>query len=114
MSHRILRILYLVVPLGLIAAFLFRPTPILGVDGRSLSASAGADFGQLTYEPCSEEGEDRWTCSLTDGTEAGRATVILLDVEWTGCWTAKVVENGTLDPPAEGCVTIMDHIKAID
>jgi len=111
MSHRIFRILYLVVPLGLIAAFILRPTPILGVDGEPLALSAGADREQLTFEACVERGEN-WNCTLPDDEEGGRATVISLDVDWTGCWTAEVVESGTIDPPTQGCVTLMDHISA--
>ena len=110
-----MRILYLVVPIGLILAFVFRPTPILGVDGESLAASTGADLGQLTFEPCTEvnEDEDEWTCALPPEGE-GQPTVLVLDVGWEGCWTAKVREPGSVDPPAEGCVTIMDHFEAID
>jgi hypothetical protein len=111
MSHRIFRVLYLVVPLALIAAFILRPTPILGIDGESLAFSAGADPGQLTLEPCVERG-DEWLCSLPDDSEGARATVVSLDVDWTGCWTAEVVESGTIDPPAQGCVTLMDHISS--
>jgi hypothetical protein len=113
MSHRVLRILYLVVPLGLIVAFVFRPTPILGVDGESLAASAGADAGQLTFEPCAQESEGKWSCSLPPDGE-GQPTVIEIDIEWQGCWTAKVLQNGSVNPPAEGCVTLMNHIEAID
>jgi hypothetical protein len=111
MSHRIFRVLYLLVPLALIAAFILRPTPILGVDGEPLAVSAGADLSQLSFEPCVERGE-KWVCTLPDDSESTRPTVISLDVDWKGCWTAEVVENGTVDPPAEGCVTLMDHISA--
>ncbi|MDQ2675984.1 MAG: hypothetical protein M3Y34_04180 [Actinomycetota bacterium] len=113
MSHRILRIVYLVVPIGLIVAFAFRPTPILGVDGESLAASTGADLAHVTFEPCAEQKGDEWTCTLPGEGESA-PTTISLDVGWEGCWTAKVLQNGSVDPPAEGCVTLMDHFESID
>ena len=113
MSHRILRILYLVVPIALIVAFVFRPTPILGVEGESLASSAGVDVS-LEVEPCSEgKREDTWTCPLP-AVDGGEPTVISVEVDWKGCWTSKLVESGSVDPPSDGCVTLMDHLKAID
>ena len=113
MSHRILRILYLVVPLALIVAFVFRPTPILGVDGESLASSAGVDVS-LEVEPCSEdERKDAWTCPIPADAE-GEPAVLSIDVDWKGCWTSKVLESGSVEPPSQGCVTLMDHLKAID
>lgn len=113
MSHRVLRILYLVVPIALIVAFAFRPTPVLGVDGESLAASMGAFTGQETPEPCTQERDESWTCPLPPAGE-GEAAIVSLDVDWQGCWTARVLKNGSVDPPAEGCVTLMDHIESID
>ena len=113
MSHRIFRILFLIVPIGLILAFLFRPTPIVGVDGESLAHSTGVDADQLSLEPCVQEGEDEWKCSIPPEGE-GEATVVLLDLDWQGCWKAEVLENGSVDPPVTGCVTVMDHIESID
>lgn len=105
------RKLLLIVPIALIAGFGFRPTPILDVDGKSLAASVGVPIGEVGFEPCIEEGEI-WVCTL-EGPEQSRIAYSL-DVDGLGCWTATVRGSGSDENALEGCVTIADHVKAID
>ncbi len=107
----LVRKLALVVPIAVIVAFGFRPTPILGVDGKSLAASTGVPVGEVGFEPCAEEGK-AWTCTLKG--EDSRPVAYTLDVDWAGCWTATVRGSGSDDDALEGCVTITDHVEAID
>ncbi len=118
MSHRILRVLYLVVPLGLIVAFCLRPTIIVGVDGESLAASTGAPVNEINSVPCDEEGEDTWTCTYPaspepDPDDPGPTTYEVTIDKW-GCWTIDGVDGPTEPPETTGCVTIMDHVSSID
>lgn len=116
MSHVIWRFLFLAVPIALIAGFLFRPTPIVGVDGDSLAASVGVPVGEVGYQPCTEDGE-AWVCTLPGDGERGSATYSLR-VDDLGCWTIEGASGGGPAAAApvknEGCVTIADHVKAID
>ena len=120
MSHRIFRVLYLVVPLGLIVAFCLRPTPIVGVDGESLASSTGAPVNEINSIPCEEKGEeDTWTCTYPgspdpeDPEDPGPTTYEVTIDKW-GCWTIGGVRGTTVPPDTTGCVTIMDHISSID
>jgi len=105
------RKLLLVVPIALLVGFGFRPTPILGVDGKSLAASVGVPVGQTGFDPCTELGET-WVCTLQG--EGERPIAYSLDVDGLGCWTATVRGSGSDENALEGCVTIADHVKAID
>jgi len=118
MSHRIFRILYLIVPLALIAAFFLRPTPIVGVDGESLAASTGAPVNEINSVPCTEEQDDVWKCTIpgppSEDSETGlpeSVSTYEVEVDSWGCWT--IARN---EAPAEttGCVTIADHVTSID
>ena len=117
MSHRVLRIVYLVVPLGLIAAFCLRPTPIVGVDGESLAASTGAPVNEINSQPCTQK-DEIWTCFIPGDPEPqpgdpGPITY-RVSVDFWGCWT---IEGNQAPPGAEaatGCVTIADHVASID
>jgi len=125
MSHRILRVLYLLIPLGLIAAFLLRPTPIVGVDGESLASSTGAPVNEVDSVPCEEQKEqDTWTCTYP-GHEAPdpndpqtttfiEETTFEVRIDTWGCWTIGGVDGPTEPPNTTGCVTIRDHISSID
>lgn len=118
MSHTIFRVLYLVVPLGLIAAFLFRPTPIVGVDGESLAASTGAPVNEINSVPCTDEGDDVWTCTIPPDSdpEPGQAgpTSYQVTVDSWGCWRITGGGGPHVPTDAEGCVTIADHVASID
>ena len=108
----------LVVPIALIVGFCLRPTPILGVDGKSLAASVGVPVGTAGFDPCVEEGEE-WTCALPSAGEspaeaAAAPLVYTVDVDGLGCWSATVRGSGSDDASLEGCVTIVNHVEAID
>ena len=109
------RILALVVPVAVIAAFCLRPTPILGVDGESLAASVGAPGGEAQLAPCEQEegDEDRWRCGLPTAGDPGTPgqTVYVIEVDGLGCWTARS-DSAPSEAAFEGCVTIVDHIEA--
>ena len=118
MSHRIARVLYLVVPLALAAAFFFRPTPLVGVDGESLAASTGAPVNEINSVECTDEGNDKWECTLPGPIEPEPgdqgATTYQVKVDSWGCWKIGAVD-GPLEPPEDsGCVTIADHVTSID
>jgi hypothetical protein len=124
MSHRISRVLYLLVPLALLAGFILRPTPIVGADGESLAASTGAPVNEIGSVPCEEQGEDSWTCTNPGTQESDpndpNATIFVgkttyeVKVDTWGCWTISNV-NGPAEPPEKtGCVTMMDHVESID
>ena len=126
MSHRILRILYLVIPLALLAAFFLRPTPIVGVDGESLAASTGAPVNETNSVPCEEgeEGDDTWTCTIPGHSELNPAdpqqtvvadpTTYQVKIDTWGCWTIGGVEGPAAPSETTGCVTIADHVSSID
>ena len=120
MSHRIFRVLYLLVPLALIAAFILRPTPIVGVDGESLAASTGAPVNEFNSVPCTEK-DEVWTCTIPGPPAEEEETGIpetnstyQVEVDDFGCW--KISDIRGSDKPAEttGCVTIMNHVESID
>ena len=116
MSHVIWRIVFLVVPIALVAGFFFRPTPILGVDGKSLAASVGVPVGDVRFEPCTEN-DEVWTCIVPgeSGEEGAPASRLELTVDWLGCWEPKGTSQGTAASDSErGCVTVADHVEAID
>ena len=118
MSHRILRVLYLLVPLGLIAAFVLRPTPLVGVDGESLAASTGAPVNEVSSVPCTEK-SDVWTCTIPGppADETGipdTSSTYRVEVDDWGCWTISDIRGSDEPPEMKGCVTIMDHVESID
>jgi len=116
MSHAIWRVAVLVVPLALIAGFLFRPTPVVGVDGDSLAASVGVPIGEVGYQPCTEDGE-AWICTLPGDLAEEGSTSYSLEVDDLGCWKIEgAIGSRTVAEPerAEGCVTIVDHVEAIE
>jgi hypothetical protein len=117
MSHRVLRIVYLVLPLALIAAFFLRPTPIVGVDGESLAASTGAPVNEINSEPCTESG-DLWTCTIPGPLEPQPGdpgpTRYQVEVDFWGCWKIKDGQAALAPGETTGCVTIADHVTSID
>jgi hypothetical protein len=121
MSHRILRLLYLFVPLGLIALFVLRPTPIVGVDGESLAASTGSTVNEINSVPCKQEGgedDDKWMCTYpgVPDPEPGDPgpTTYEVTIDGWGCWNIGGVQGPTDPPETSGCVTLMNHISSID
>jgi hypothetical protein len=118
MSHVIWRVLFLLIPIALIAAFALRPTPILGVDGESLAASTGAPVNELGAEPCTEEGSETWTCTIAADPfpDPGRGgpTTYSVKVDGLGCWTIEGGRGPAVPGETDGCVTILNHISSID
>ena len=114
LSHTIWRIVFLVVPIALVAAFVFRPTPIVGVDGGSLAASVGVPVGDARFEPCREAGE-LWKCSVPGEGQSTPPLDLTLELDWLGCWKpAKTGGRVGAPPTPHGCVTLMDHVEAIE
>lgn len=110
--------MFLVVPIALIAGFVLRPTPILGVDGESLAASTGAPVNELGAQPCTEAGGERWTCTIPDDpiADPGGAgpSTYSVKVDGLGCWTVEGAKGPAMPEANEGCVTMADHISSID
>jgi hypothetical protein len=99
--------------LVLFAAF---PTPILGVDGKSLEYSVGG--GSLVLgspPPCRHEAEGTWMCSRWDNQYSG-AVDYRVKVGPLGCWTARQVgrRGEGSDEKLSGCVTLRDHLRLFD
>jgi len=123
-SHVVWRVLIWVVPAALIAGFLLRPTPIVGVDGESLAASSGAPVNEVNSVPCSKLGKtkdgDRWECTFPgiprDDEEdpAPIPSTYVLTIDGLGCWTIESTRGPEAPPESEGCVTIADHVASID
>ena len=124
MSHTVWRIAYFLIPAALIAGFLFRPTPIVGVDGESLAASSGAPVNEVNSVPCTKVGEtkdgDQWECTFPgifqedEDDPAPVPSTYTLTIDWLGCWTIESQKGPEAPPEAEGCVTIADHVTSID
>jgi hypothetical protein len=105
----------LIVPVLLIVGFCLRPTPILGEDGKSLAASVGVPVGETGYEPC-KKSEEAWICALPAGStsEVELQREFLITIDGLGCWEGTVRGSGSDDVAIEGCVTVADHIQAIE
>jgi len=119
MSPVVWRVVYLVVPIALIAGFALRPTPILGVDGESLAASTGAPVNELNATPCAEARDETWMCTIAadpnpdDQSEVG-PTTYSVKVDGLGCWTIEGGRGPAVPGETGGCVTILNHISSID
>lgn len=87
--------------------FWARPTPILGVDGKSLAHSVkdGSDTA-----PCTKAAGD-WVCEIEGD---GPPTKYAIDLRWDGCWKGDRV-SGPLAAftPEEisGCISLGDHLR---
>ena len=123
-SHTVWRVLYVVLPLALIAGFFFRPTPLVGVDGESLAASTGAPVNEVNSVPCTKLGEtkdgDKWECTFPgvpqedDEDPPPVPSTYLLTIDSLGCWTIDSAKGPEAPPKSEGCVTLADHVASID
>ena len=87
--------------LAVFAAFAFRPSPILGVDGQALSDSLNNE-AFVDAPPCLEFSEG-WRCEVVD--TSGNRAALHVSVDFWGCWIGKA---GGL-PRREGCITLLDH-----
>ena len=102
----------LVLAIGLLAA---RPTPVTGVDGRSLQYSVGGGNLGVFADPCRPGDSGDWNCSAYDDAVSG---MVPYDVKVgrLGCWTA--VRTGRAGEGAprrlSGCLTVWDQIRLFD
>lgn len=100
--------------LALAALFFFRPTPLLGVDGDSLSRSLNGLLNDA--EDCRRERNgagEPWECFKWDDGRSGGAQYRVKVDRW-GCWEAKRVgppagEGGT-PRSLSGCVGLLSHL----
>lgn len=104
-------ILLSMVVLGLFAAY---PSPILGVDGRSLEYSVGR-ASILDSKPCRKKGDGMWTCLRWDS-GGSSALTYRVKVDSLGCWTAERLGTSSEGSrrALSGCITIRDHIRLFD
>jgi len=118
MSPVVWRVVYLVVPIALIAGFALRPTPIVGVDGESLAASTGAPVNELGAMPCTEARDEKWTCTIAadpnESAAGGGPTSYSVTVDGLGCWVIEGAKGPAMPDESKGCVTLADHISSID
>jgi hypothetical protein len=98
--------------LGLFAAY---PSPILGVDGKSLQYSVGGPAASGSLEPCRHEAAGTWACRRWDNQSSG-AVDYRVTVGPLGCWAAMRVGGPGEGSPRRlsGCITIRDHIRLFD
>jgi hypothetical protein len=86
-----------------IAAFLNRPATVIGVDDDALARSLGADSD---YSKCTEIAGGRWKCELSQGSDS---EVVTVQTKRFGCW--KVIERGQRSAflaPKSGCIDAFD------
>jgi hypothetical protein len=89
------------------AAFAYRPSPILGVDGGSLARSI--DFIGA-FEDCVESESD-WTCPVLDSQLSGEVPYRVTVDSW-GCWSAdrlRFLEHGSTPRHLDGCISLFHH-----
>jgi hypothetical protein len=95
-----------------LGAFVMRPSPLLGVDGRSLESSVGNGSSLFGFqlEPCTEKGGE-WRCSRWDD-QMSSTVGYRVDVDGAGCWHAT-----RIGPPGEGsdkrlsgCLWLFDYL----
>jgi hypothetical protein len=105
-------ILVTIVVLGLFATY---PSPILGVDGKSLEYSVAGPSTSGSASACHKESGRVWICPhwRNEGSSFGNYRVT---VDGLGCWTA--VPAGASGESTRkklfGCITIRDHIRPFD
>jgi hypothetical protein len=102
--------LALVAVLGLFTA---RPSPVLGVDGRTLEFSVDGDivFGSPS-ERCHNLNRDTWSCEVWDNGQSGTLSY-RVKIHHLGCWTATQTGDYSGEGTRKqfsGCITILDHI----
>lgn len=93
----------------MIAAFVLRPSPVLGMDGEALQHSVG---GSLGGGHCEDRGGGTWRCSRQEGGLFADETVgYLVKVNSLGCWRAnRTGVPGEGPQRLSGCVTMVDFI----
>jgi hypothetical protein len=102
-----------IITLALVIAIVYRPTPVLGIDGESLahSVSGGGIFGS-SGRPCTEVASSKtWKC-VVDGSSGGTVIYEVEDPDWWGCWEARHIGGtsvGSAPSTLSRCVTLADH-----
>jgi hypothetical protein len=100
----------------LLCAFLARPTPIVGVNGKALSNSVSGS-ALLSDRSCRHVGGRHWVCPVYDDAVSGDVDY-QVHVGYFGCWTAQREGGVRLahEPPPRmsGCITAFDHIRLVD
>ena len=93
----------------MIAAFVLRPSPVLGMDSEALQHSVG---GFLGGGHCEDLGGGTWRCSRQEGGLFADETIgYLVKVNGLGCWRAnRTGVPGEGPKRLSGCVTIVDFI----
>jgi hypothetical protein len=110
----------IVVTIGVLGLFAAYPSPILGVDGKSLEYSVGGPSYLVSPKPCQHRPAGNWICSRWEDVgsgESGSSRVVdyRVTVGSLGCWTARPVRGlGQGRHKFSGCVTIRDHIRLFD
>lgn len=93
-----------------LGSFAARPTPILGVGGRSLASSVGNDIPGYGAQSCKRLRNDAWSCPRWDDQRSGTVSY-RVQVDGLGCWHA--IRFGSpgegSDKRLSGCVTIIDY-----
>lgn len=113
-------LLIALIAIAAIAALLLRPATLIGVTEKSLAYSVrGASEGSETGE-CRGSG-DRWACSAFGSGDptasTGPSSVYTIDVDDFGCWDATRRdggESGSLPETLDGCITVLDLVRADD
>jgi len=97
-----------------LAALVFRPSLILGVDGSALGRSLAAELPQSSWlGSCRHESNHHWRCSAIyepDPGSGGYDVIYDVVVDRFGCWHAvRVTPSQTAAPRTEhGCIYLWE------
>lgn len=94
----------------LLAAFVLRPSPVLGVNGAALQRSFAGFIGG-SGRPCDDLGDRLWKCRRMDEGLSGTVEY-RVKVNSLGCWQARRVGYPDEGSPRHlsGCITMVDVI----
>jgi hypothetical protein len=107
-------VLWLLSFLGLFmvtAAFVLRPSPVLGVDDEALQHSVGGFLGD---GHCEGLGDHTWRCSRREGgLFADEIVAYSVEVDNLDCWRADAFRFSAKGGPEHlsGCITVVDFIS---
>jgi hypothetical protein len=94
--------------MALFTLYAIRPTPVIGVDGDSLSHSV-IGSGILST-PCMHHHDGTWTCGRYIGLYDEHPDAnYQVEVDGLGCWSATLI-GGFGRKHLSGCITLIDHI----
>lgn len=96
------------IAMALFTLYAIRPTPVIGVDGDSLSHSV-IGSGILST-PCMHHHDGTWTCGRYIGLYDEHPDAnYQVEVDGLGCWSATLI-GGFGRKHLSGCITLIDHI----